>query len=58
MYTLGKTIVETQSPHCDLLDENLKKHRSQRNAVIGAFESLVGTKDYVDEYPMGPHGYG
>ena len=43
---------------CDLQNESLNKHRSQRNVVIGEFDSHVGTKDYVDEDPMWPRGYG
>ena len=33
----------------DLLDENLKKHRSQINDVIGAFDNVGGAKEYADE---------
>jgi exonuclease III len=42
----------------DILDYILINYKADRTFVMGDFNSKVGSKEFEDEEPMGPYGYG
>jgi endonuclease/exonuclease/phosphatase family metal-dependent hydrolase len=42
----------------NLLDDTLINYKANRTYIMGDFNSKVGSKEFEDEEPMGPYGYG
>ena len=40
------------------LESTMENHKSQRNFILGDFNSKVGKKSHLHEDPVGPYGYG